>query len=405
LHIYKDLGNVTSLIMGIQANAVVPILRISFKASKGKATTNFYTLNLESNLKKNPKIMETIGALKNLLKKNSIDLVKKIQKPFKIVHRFRETLTKASLAMLRLAANKGDTEIDVTNPTGDSRQFFQSVQSVRMGMDILEFGFDVTNGFLNEYTEWDVNISNITSGSPGDGPGGMQVLYGSSLEGELMDLKKEGLIRKVGNLEDPFIQLTHNFRGFSMPVKMAEKIIKKFNEKYQRELFPPLVLHQTTKIFLYDIGVNILIYPKAIEYMMALDESSFERIVLDAIPEKTKKPKYWRMLSHFRAAKKHQEKGNYKKYAAFVRSTTSMANRWLTLDGLTKLLGGDNHFLITGAIDGFRISDEGGDTRINSNTIGQIGGSDFYGPVQELLKQIGITASEFYAYWIRGRLY
>ncbi len=405
LHIYKDLGNVTSLIMGLQADAVVPILRISFKASKGKATTNFYSLNLESNLAKNSKIKETIIALRGLFKKNSIDLVKKLGNPFKVVHRFRETLSKGSLAMLRAAKSRGDTEINVTNPQGDSRQFFQSLQSVRMGMDIMEFGFDVANGFLNEYTEWDVNISNITSGAPGDGPGGMQVLYSSSLEGELIGLKKVGLIKKVGDLEDPFVQISHNYRGFSLPVKLAQKIIEKFNKKYNRELFPPLVLNQTKKIFLYDIGVDLYIYPKAIEYLMALDEESFERIVLDSIPTTVKKPKAWRMLSHFKLAKKHQGKGNYKKFAAYVRSTITMANRWLTLDGFTQILGGDNHYLIMGAIDGYRISDEGGDTRISSNTIGQIGGAQFSGPIQDLLKQIGMTHSEFYAYWIRGRLY
>ncbi len=405
LHVYKDLGNVTSLIMGLQADAVVPILRISFKASKGKATTNFYSLNLESDIKKNSKIKDNINALRNLFRKNSIALIKKLEKPYTIVHRFRETLSKASLAMLRAAKSRGDTEIDVTNPKGDSRQFFQSMQSVRMGMDIMEFGFDVANGFLNEYTEWDVNISNITSGAPGDGPGGMQVLYSSSLEGELIGLKKTGIFKKEGELEDPFVQITHNYRGFSLPVKLAEKIVEKFNEKYNRELFPPLVLNQTKKIFLYDIGVNLYIYPKAIEYLMTLDEEFFKNLVLESIPTRVKKPKAWRMLSHFKLAKKHQEKGNYKKYAAYVRSTLSMANRWLTLDGFTKLLGGDNHYLIMGNIDGYRISDEGGDTRISSNTIGQVGAAQFSGPIQELLKQIGMTSSEFYAYWIRGRLY
>ncbi|MFI5390291.1 MAG: RICIN domain-containing protein, partial [Bacteriovoracales bacterium] len=109
LHIYKDLGNVSSLIMGLQADAVVPVLKISLKASKGKATTNFYSLNLEPKLEKNSKIKETIIALRGLFKKNSVDLLKKLGNPFKIVHRFRETLSKGSLAMLRSAKSRGDT--------------------------------------------------------------------------------------------------------------------------------------------------------------------------------------------------------------------------------------------------------------------------------------------------------
>ena len=51
-----------------------------------------------------------------------------------------------------------------------------------------------------------------------------------------------------------------------------------------------------------------------------------------------------------------------------------------------------------------RIGDEDGDSRINSNSLGQVGSSKVYGPLMSLMLSSGMTQSEFYAYWLRGKL-
>ncbi|MEC7181601.1 MAG: hypothetical protein VXW15_02720, partial [Bdellovibrionota bacterium] len=63
----------------------------------------------------------------------------------------------------------------------------------------------------------------------------------------------------------------------------------------------------------------------------------------------------------------------------------------------------ENYFIIS-RIDGFRIGDEDGDSRINSNSLGQVGSSKVYGPLMSLMLSSGMTQSEFYAYWLRGKL-
>ena len=69
-----------------------------------------------------------------------------------------------------------------------------------------------------------------------------------------------------------------------------------------------------------------------------------------------------------------------------------------------KLLGGSENYFIISRIDGFRIGDEDGDSRINSNSLGQVGSSKVYGPLMSLMLSSGMTQSEFYAYWLRGKL-
>jgi hypothetical protein len=111
-----------------------------------------------------------------------------------------------------------------------------------------------------------------------------------------------------------------------------------------------------------------------------------------------------RLYTHFKQLKFHLEKNNYRRRGQYIRSILSMANRWLTVEGFEKLLGGNENFFIISRIDGFRIGDEAGDSRINSNSLGQVGSEKVYGPLMNIMLKTGMTASEFYAYWLRGRL-
>ena len=131
---------------------------------------------------------------------------------------------------------------------------------------------------------------------------------------------------------------------------------------------------------------------------------AFKKIIKRHVKGKSKLLKRARMLSHFKKIKKHMENKDYKRQGQYTRSVLSMANRWLNLEGFKKLLGGSENYFIISRIDGFRIGDEDGDSRINSNSLGQVGSSKVYGPLMSLMLSSGMTQSEFYAYWLRGKL-
>ncbi len=110
------------------------------------------------------------------------------------------------------------------------------------------------------------------------------------------------------------------------------------------------------------------------------------------------------MLNRFKLFKWHLERRNYEKYSLYGRSLLSLFDRYLTLDGFKEMLGGDTNFFIYSKITGFRNEDEAGDTAIISNSIGQFGSEKTQGPISSIMSQLGMTPSEFYAYWIRSRV-
>ena len=246
-------------------------------------------------------------------------------------------------------------------------------------------------------------MKNISAGAPGDSIGGMQVVYNVSYEGEVKNKHRAGL-RRRGGLEEPFVKISKSHRGWSLSKRRAQKIIKKLNKQYQTNFYPELALNQTKKIFLYNIGVDHYVYSDGIKHLTQLDRREFKKIIKSHIKGRTKLLKRARMLTHFKMLKKHMGKKNYRRQGQYTRSVLSMANRWLSQDGFKGLLGGDENYFIISRIDGFRIGDEDGDSRINSNSLGQVGSSKVYGPLMSLMLNSGMTQSEFYAYWLRGKL-
>ncbi|MDC0255188.1 RICIN domain-containing protein [Bacteriovoracales bacterium] len=403
IQIYKDLGNVHGITLSFGAKAIAPLLNLSYKWGKGKTRGKFYSLKIKEDEGENPEILKNLHALKGLFLKNSLEGIKALTTPYQVTHRFTESLKKAGFTFLKLAGLKAKTEIEVTHPEGAKKLFYKTSQVARKGTNPTEYGIDALNGIFTKYTEWDIQMKNISAGAPGDSIGGMQVIYNVSYEGEIKNKKKVGL-RKKGGIEDPFVKISKSFRGWSISNRRAQKIIRKLNSQYQTTFYPELSLHQTEKIFLYNIGVDHYIYSEGIKYLSSLSKRDFKRMIKKGVKGPGKLLKRARMISHFKKLKAHLEKNNYKSHGKYTRSVISMANRWLNLEGFKDILGGSENFFIISRIDGFRIGDEAGDTRINSNSLGQIGDKKVYGPLMNIMMNTGMTASEFYAYWLRGRL-
>ncbi|MEC8623499.1 MAG: hypothetical protein VXY34_01665, partial [Bdellovibrionota bacterium] len=401
--VYKDLGNVHGVVMSFNAKAVVPLLSLSYKWNKGKTRGRFYSLNLQESEEENPDILKSIHAMKGLFLKNSMEGVKSVTTPYHVTHSFKEGFKKASFMFFKYAGLKSKTEIEVTHPQGAKKRFYKTSQVVRKGVNVSEYAIDSINGVFDKYTEWDIQMKNISAGAPGDSIGGMQVVYNVSYEGEIKNKRRVGLKRK-GGLEEPFVKISKSHRGWSLSKRRAEKILRRLNEQYKTNFYPELVLNQTRKIFLYNIGIDHYIYSEGIKNLSKMDKWAFKKIIKRHVKGKSKLLKRARMLSHFKKIKKHMENKDYKRQGQYTRSVLSMANRWLNLEGFKKLLGGSENYFIISRIDGFRIGDEDGDSRINSNSLGQVGSSKVYGPLMSLMLSSGMTQSEFYAYWLRGKL-
>ncbi|MBF0300196.1 MAG: hypothetical protein HQK51_15850, partial [Oligoflexia bacterium] len=118
IQVYRDLGNVTSLILSFNFKAVVPILSVSAKFSAGTARIKFYSLNINENEKENPDFLKNIQALKSVLLNNSLERAASIRKPHKVKHTFLEAQFKAGIFFFQIAGLSSQTEVEVTHPKG-----------------------------------------------------------------------------------------------------------------------------------------------------------------------------------------------------------------------------------------------------------------------------------------------
>jgi len=404
IHVYKDLGNVTSLILSFQFKPVVPVLNASITVSKGYAKTKFYKINIEEDEKKNPDVIKSIKALKGLFLRNSLENTELLRKPYVLKHKFRDVVGKLGITLFKLAGLSGKNETEIIHPNGARKKFFQSTQIFRRGIDLEGFAVEAINGVLGEYTEWDINFAGLSGGgSPGDTLGGSSFLYGSTYEGELIDPYKEGL-RKKGVIQTPFGTISQSYRGWSINSKKAQKIIKGWNKKYGMEFYPKEALHQTKKIFLYELALNIFVYEGGLEHFAGLSLEQFEKIVDEHTVGRVKTLKRLIMINKFKLFQWHLARKNYERYSKYMRKLLSYMDRWMDLEGFKKSLGGDQNFFVYSRIQGFRFEDEAGDTSILANSIGQFGSARTQGIMNDMMNKLGMTSSEFYGYWIRSRI-
>jgi len=404
IHVYKDLGNVTSLVLSFQFKPVVPVLNASVTLSKGYARTKFYKINIEPDEQKNPGIIKSMNALKGVFLRNSLESTELIEKPYVLKHKFSDMIGKLGITVFKMAGLSGKNETEIIHPTGARKKFFQSTQLTRRGLNFEQFAVEALNGVMGEYTEWNINFSSLSrGGSPADSIGGSAFLYGATFEGELIDPYRKGIFKR-GGIETPFGTISQSYRGFTISSKKAEKIIQAWNDKYGLEFYPKEVLQQTKKIFLYDISLNVFVYEGGIEHFRNLSLEQFEKIVNEHTRGKVKKLKALKMVNRFKLFQWHLARDNYEKYSMYMRMILSYMDRWLDLDGFKKSLGGDHNFFIYSRIQGFRHEDEAGDTAILSNSIGQFGSEKTQGVLNDMMNRLGMTASEFYGYWIRSRL-
>ena len=403
IHVYRDLGNVTSLLMSIQFKALVPILSLSSKFSAGVARTKFWSINIKEDEAKNPKLIENITGLRSVLIWNSLRTLKKSQKPIKVKHYFKESLNKARFTALSGDKLRDRTRIEITHSKGHKKELYQTTQAVRKGYNVEQYTVDALNNILSEYTEWDVQLSSINKGSPGDSLAGGQHIFKVSYEGELKDRQRRFILKK-GLIESPFVMVSESYRGFVISKKKAEKLLEKINQRYQQDFYPEEILNQTKRIFLYNIGVDVHIYKNGINFLSNLSRETLATIIKKHIrpgapwlKRKAIEFSYWKYLNHF-------QKNNYTLYSKWMRHTLSQIVRWVDVEGLKKALGGEANFLIISRVNGYRIGDEAADQPIISNSIGQFGDQAILGPIRKIISELGINESEFMAYWIRGRL-
>ena len=413
-HVYKDIGHKGTVGVGVNVDSLIPVLTLSFKKAAGHAKTKFFSLDLN---KKNSDALKNAQSLRSAIVHSSTgDMEEKNIRPYILKHNFKETLPSMNLLFWQWIKQNSSTDITVVNPQGNEKYFRRHYYGMTQGRNYQAYVNAVINHWIGMLFDKDAGLSDATGTNPGYSFKGRAKTKFLTLDQEL-----DG----QGNVIEPFVSLSRVWNGWSIKRKKAEELLEEIRHQYKFQFFNAPVLKDTSVIYLYNIGVNILFYQKGIEHLLSMDDKRIKRIFLEHqiqrslvvnpnIDEEVENEdfedekytdtgvnEFLRLLKRYRKLdlKNKEDRANKNLLKAI-----SYMEKSIYLPGIVKLVGGDENIYVTSKITGFREGDEDGDRPIVSNSLGEFGSPRILGPVIQMQKTTDMLEGEFFINWMMQRL-
>ena len=412
--IYKDVGHKGSIGVGAAVNSLVPVLTLSFKKSAGHAKVKYFSLDLN---KENPDVIKNIQSLRSAIVHSSTkELEDNEIKPYVLKHAFKEATPSMNLLFWQWIKQNSSTDISVTNPVGDERYFRRHYYGATQGRNYQAYVNAVINHWVGMLFDKDAGLSDATGTNPG---------YSFKGQAKTKFLTLDQELDSSGNVIEPFVSLSRVWNGWSIKRAKAEELLEEIRHQYKFQFFNAPVLKDTSRIYLYNIGVNILFYQKGLEYLLNLDDNRIKRIFLehqmqhslvvnpnideekaneDFDDEKYTDSGVNRFLRLLRKYRKLDLKGKDARANKNFLKALSYMEKSIYLPGIVKLVGGEQNIFVTAKITGFREGDEDGDRPIISNSLGEYGSPRILGPVIQMQRTTDMLEGEFFINWMMQRL-
>jgi hypothetical protein len=423
IQVYKDLGNARGILVSIGLQALgMPIIRLSAQVQSGGAQVKFSELNIDPDLRRNPRIVEVAGALRSLLLSQSLEGVHRVSPPYSIDYDFGERTTKFSLLFFERAGLKSDLRMRLRHPEGDAIQLFRLVSAERKGTNFEKFGTDLINAILMNQNHEEFLISSASNGLPGDSILGDQFTRSLAFDAIYEDLPGNRI-----RVQDPYLSLSYQWRGWSLSRRELDNILASINSKHHFRFFAPPLLPETRKVLLYRVRLDYQIYSEALDHLDEINKERFRSIAERFLIPKseygrttdlTGKPPYstrpitrreylvtlsWKWGRTHSALLAARSRGDLKGTANALAELVSLLELNLQQAGLTEAFGGEDRYHITARIEGFREGDENGDSPYLAHSLGSFGSKYVHGPLNHIRSRLGINEGEFLIGWLMGR--
>jgi len=393
-----------------------PILRLGVELSEGQAKTVLTPLNMDSDERRNPALIQSLNAIRNALIHGSIHSARRVNAGYTLTHHFRDAKTTELLLFSRYAQINGALNVEIRdNASGASKTFYQRRLAQRWGTDFQSFAVDGLNALIAGLTKTNLSI-NASSSEPAGTVGGKSFLREFVYEGVFEPAAEESDISRI---KDGFFSMQYRWRGWSMERQELNRVVSEINEKYNFQFIPETVLGNTSSIQFYDISARTLINPEGLRVLIRHDQGFYQTIFRKYLKgrvlrpectftENTHSDEYCRAFSQFfwfRARYGGEwANGNNEKASSHLINAISAVENILEPQDLLEVLGGPDNIFVVSRIEGFRAGDEAGDTAIVGNTFGRLGGMNPLGPINTLSRKLSIPLSEMMATWIRESL-
>lgn len=414
IHVYSDLGNARFLGLSFSARAYFPILRIGWQNLEGEANSRFFQLDLDSNIERNPKIVENLVALRQVLKETDLELLESLDVPYILEHKFKQDFLNSGL--LNRDQFSADQEFTLKLVDKDSRfrRFFVGITGQRKGKNYQRFVVELINSVIEKEFDSEVVISDAGSGDSGD-----------SIKGEsyAQVLLAEAELEPYSSL--PIVNLKKRWRGWSAKPRDILKLIEEINSQFPAALISDASLRiADTEVFqLYSLEMDTYIYEQGVAYLANQPSLSLREFIMrrgnfprfDCVGQMTlqecKKAEWERNFALAKnLEKKHKhwlgevKAGHSEKIARGILKISELASSLLGLGDLEEFFGGRDNVFIFGRLQAFRKGSESWDQPIVFNTKGQIASEFPRGRLTSIQQSLGIAPGELFLGWILRRL-
>ncbi|HXH74979.1 MAG TPA: hypothetical protein VNJ08_08440 [Bacteriovoracaceae bacterium] len=402
--IYKDLGQVGSISGNLNIDTLIPVLKLSYKKSKGTAKVKFFTLNLNP---KNPDAIKNASLLRRAIVSSSTEDIEEdeTRKPYIIKHSFKESNPSINLFFWQWQWQKAFTNISVTNPKGDTRWFRRFYKGKTSGRNYQAYITATINHWVNLLFDFKGGLADTTNTNPGYSVKGVADTKVSSFDEE---------VDSQGKMIEPFVRLSRIKNGWAINKKAANVILSNMRTRYRHDFWNAPVLNDTQRIFLYNISLNMLFYRDGIDFLFKLKEDeikriyrthkSFENLVINPAKIEDKDTDVRTFLKYMAKFRKYESRNDEEDANSYLLKAFSHAEENLTVAGMSALMGGDSNFYMSAKIEGFREGDEDGDKALISSSLGEFGSANLMGPIVQVQRGSEMLEGEFFIYWMMTRL-
>jgi hypothetical protein len=414
IQIYRDFGNLGSVSIGLSAGVGIPILSASVKFSKGRARTKFFKIPLNE---KNPKIIDYLTSLKSVFFTGSTRKLKRVQKPWELKHKFKQTDSRLGIFTLRLNRIKNNTYFSLREPkNGEVKNFYRRYEGDTVGNDYQAYVNELFMYFTGKALGTEFGISGLGGGNPGNS-------FAGKAQNKVVTFESE--ILPGGKLGNHMVKVTRIWNGWKMKRKKAKKRLEKLKRKYRFRFYSDEVLNNVDHLFLYNININFLFYPEGIDHALRVTEDEvkeiFKKYNSEFDPGSSESKKLFGTAGH-KIFLRHREKviqyldtREYGKISKHLNKMLEVVEKKLAMEGMKRLFGGTENFFVYAKIDGFRDGNEDATNDFSfmedpyvSHSLGEFGAkglSTLRGPFAEVLSKTGMTTSELTIQWLLGRVY
>lgn len=408
IQIYRDFGNSTRLGAGIDAYAIIPVITLRTNYHPGKARVKMHTLKLTPDESRNPNLVRALGALQTVLYTQSAELLRSVSPAVEVQHKFKEHESGIGAFGFELAGISSTSRILVKNAQGAEKQLFRRYSAQSWGRDLLSYGLDAFSGLVGYFMGIRPTLSSPTGANLG------YAMFGRA-KNRIVTLEA---VAEDGKLVEPYVEVSRIWNGWSLSQKKTQKLLDRLNSRYGYQFYPDTTLNETEKLALYHVGMHFQFYERGLRILSKMTDLQITQVfrnysVVETPAEdssdaeeyaETDTDRTGRFLWLRRKLERAVREGDLEGQSEALVKMVGIAEKHLSLEGLSILTGGDGGVYVTSRLEGFRKGDENGDTPYEGQGYGEYGSRRTQGPVEEIRRMTGMSESEFQANWLLRRM-